>query len=270
MAASSTPRHTEERPSHAWRQKMAGGAAAYTLSLTVPGRLLNYDHILRTDPMMSYTSSKVAWCGVRLADPLLCAALVRKHTRQARRQSSSRSAVLVAMAAVSGGRHAFWALAMLKKPWPLWSHSLPVALFNSFLNWCHCRVSLEREDEHGEESLGGLACVGIVAFMLGSYLETASEVQRAAFKAKPSNAGKPCTTGLWRHAAHINYLGYAMWRTAIGMVSAPPWSLGYGVAMLLDFRLRAVPLLRQHMHAKYGRAWDDYAARTAIFVPGVV
>ena len=88
--------------------------------------------------------------------------------------------------------------------------------------------------------------------------------------ASPTNTGKLCTSGLWSRAAHINYAGYVLWRTGIGMVSAPPWSIAYGIAHLLDFRLRAVPLLRRHMRARYGDEWDAYAAKTAVIVPGLL
>lgn len=249
---------------------MAIGAASLTMTMTVPGIISEKDHIIRTTPINPYIMSRVAWCVVRLADPLVCGALVRRHNRNAGRKVSTRSAVLVAMAAVSGVRHAVWAAVVLKKPWPLWI-SLPVGLGNTLINWLHCRASLEREDEHGDsEPMSALAAFGVAFFLVGSWFETASELQRIAFHSDPANAGKLCTRGLWRFAAHINYMGYAMWRTGIGMVSAPPWSVAYGIAHLLDFRLRAVPLLRRHMRARYGEEWDEYAARTSILVPGLL
>ena len=264
-------------PPKFWRKQMLAGAASLTMTMTIPGIVTHQDHIIRTTPMKPYMASRAIWCAVRLADPVLVHGLAQRHNRYRKRSKpSARSAILVAMSAVSGVRHSIWAVVITKKPWPLWI-SVPVSVANTWINWLHCRASLEREDERADatgddhaEPLGALAAVGVACFVAGSYLESASELQRLAFRAHPSNAGELCTVGLWSRAAHINYLGYVLWRTGIGMVSAPPWSLAYGAAHMLDFRLRAVPLLRRHMRERYGEVWEQYAAKTAVLVPGLL
>ena len=53
--------------------------------------------------------------------------------------------------------------------------------------------------------------LGLGLFALGSALETVSELQRKAFKAKESNKGKVYTGGLFSLARHINYTGEILW-----------------------------------------------------------
>ena len=257
-------------------------AGSLTLATTLPGIVTGRDHIIRADAKGNFFAvSKAVWCIVRLLNPLSC--LVFGFRGPVSIPRSPRRRVLLAMSCVSGMRHAFWACFILRKPWPLLPLSLPVALLNNFFDALHCRCAVERERESGgaSDALGPVACLGMVLFALGSCLETASELQRERFikkraqeadkKASSSEVKKRlCTTGLWSLAAHINYLGYALWRLGIGLVSAPPHTAALGVAHFLDFQLRAVPLLRRHLGERYGEEWYDYAKRTRVLVPGVI
>ena len=58
--------------------------------------------------------------------------------------------------------------------------------------------------------------------------------------------------------------------TGIGLVTAPPHTLAFGLYHAIDFRLRAIPLLDAHMEAKYGDEWRSYASRTKRLVPFVL
>ena len=51
---------------------------------------------------------------------------------------------------------------------------------------------------------------GAVAFLAGMAVETASEVQRKAFKDDPRNAGRPHAGGLFALSRHVNYFGDAL------------------------------------------------------------
>ena len=282
-----------------WRRSAVGSAASFSLMLTVPGVLLRRDHIIRSDPTpeRSYAVSKAVWALIRILNPVTCWFFgFPRENGPRREQLSMRRRILMAMSFVSGARHAFWGIVLLRKPWPLLHLSLPVAAGNNFVDALHCRCAAERESDGTDSGLGSLAWVGVALFAAGSALETISELQRHRFieaeakidtpvrekksrfieteaqidtPAKKERSRRLCTSGLWRWSAHINYLGYAMWRLGIGLVSAPPHTAAFGVAHFLDFHIRAVPLLRRHLAARYGKDWKDYSERTKILVPGV-
>jgi protein-S-isoprenylcysteine O-methyltransferase Ste14 len=85
---------------------------------------------------------------------------------------------------------------------------------------------------------------GAVLYVLGMGVEVVSEAQRASFKTDPKNRGKPYTGGLFGLARHINYGGYAVWRTGYAL-AAGGWIWGglVGVMAFWDFATRAVPVL---------------------------
>lgn len=51
---------------------------------------------------------------------------------------------------------------------------------------------------------------GVAVFALGLGLEATADAQKAAFKAKPENAGRFIDEGLWSLARHPNYCGEMM------------------------------------------------------------
>ena len=53
---------------------------------------------------------------------------------------------------------------------------------------------------------GRLDVAGAALFLIGSAIETGSELQRHAFKARPESKGRLFTGGLFGLAQHINYL----------------------------------------------------------------
>ena len=294
LSARATPPGLASSPKQqlfTFRKAAVVGAASLS-TFTAAGVLTGHDHIIRSDrPKNTYRLSKAVWALVRLSNPATCLWLAFSN-----QLCSPRRKLLLAMATVSGLRHAFWGLKLCRKPWPLLPLSLPVACLNNIFDWLHCRSAVEREEAAGEEQLGLVAYIGVISFVVGSYLETASEWQRHNFiqqkknlKAKEesegtgevkdststststsNSGGKLCTTGLWAKAAHINYLGYVLWRLGIGLVSAPPYTAAFGVVHLVDFQLRAVPMLRRHLQCRYGQEWTDYAKRTSVLIPGVI
>ncbi len=46
--------------------------------------------------------------------------------------------------------------------------------------------------------------MGILLFIIGSYLNTYSKIQRKRFKDSPNNKGRLYTQGLFQYARHIN------------------------------------------------------------------
>ena len=68
------------------------------------------------------------------------------------------------------------------------------------------------------EPINLVTILGLALFVLGSYLNTASEYMRHVWKRRPENAGKLYTGGLFRYARHINYFGDDLLGTGFALV----------------------------------------------------
>ena len=100
--------------------------------------------------------------------------------------------------------------------------------------------------------LGSLHIIlGILFFDLGLTIETASELQRRAFKRDPRNTGKPFSRGLFGLARNINYGGHILWKMGNALAAGGwVWALLVGGFYLYDFVTRGVPVLDGYCETK--------------------
>eukprot|EP00588_Corethron_pennatum_P005308 CAMPEP_0194281996 /NCGR_PEP_ID=MMETSP0169-20130528/22124_1 /TAXON_ID=218684 /ORGANISM="Corethron pennatum, Strain L29A3" /LENGTH=271 /DNA_ID=CAMNT_0039027201 /DNA_START=84 /DNA_END=896 /DNA_ORIENTATION=- len=211
------------------------------------------DHILRY-PNKSGRWPTLTFSILRMLDPVLVGWILRPTILST--TTGGEGALLVGMVAVGAMRHAFWVQCINRNEWN-WELTIIVAVINNWIDFTHAKCLLKRlaESEGNDDGIGSLAWIGVVLFVIGGVLETHSERQRRRFKDDPSSKGRLYTEGLFTHARHINYFGYILWRTGLGFVSGPPYTLSYGVYHAIDFYIRAIPLLQNHMQSKYGDQW---------------
>lgn len=120
----------------------------------------------------------------------------------------------------------------------------------------------------GEESaFGALGAFGIALFLIGSYLNTGSELQRKRFKDNPENKGVLYTQGLWRYARHINYFGDTLWVTGWAIVTRNWWSAIIPAALAAAFVLAFIPSLTKHLRGHYGEQFEEWERSTRAFIP---
>lgn len=83
--------------------------------------------------------------------------------------------------------------------------------------------------------------------------------------------GKPYTEGAFSYAIHANYTGYSMYRIGLPLsAGATPLMLALPAAIILgSFPLEA-KAQRERNSKKYGKPYDLYAARTKLFIPGLI
>ncbi len=117
------------------------------------------------------------------------------------------------------------------------------------------------------QPIGALDFIAIAIFLLGSYLNTASEFQRKKFKEDPQNQGKLYTSGLFRFARHINYFGDFLWVASWALITRSAWALTIPLCLGLGFIFYFIPPLTIHLRAKYGKEFDDWEKRTKAFIP---
>jgi steroid 5-alpha reductase family enzyme len=156
-----------------------------------------------------------------------------------------------------------------------WGPAFPVISFltvytlQGTLMWV---VSLPVQLSHRQEgSIGVLAIIGVVLWLVGFYFESVGDLQLRRFKADPSNEGKVLDTGLWRYTRHPNYFGDACvwWGIALVAcsVSVGRWGLiGAAVMNLLLLKVSGVALLERSLKRRKPD-YQAYVERTSAFIP---
>lgn len=109
--------------------------------------------------------------------------------------------------------------------------------------------------------------IGIGLFMVGSWMNTWSEMQRRRFKQDPAHAGRLFTGGLFSIVRHPNYCGDLLWVTAWAVVTRNPLSLVVPAILAIAFATYFVPALSRHLEARYGEAYLAWAAQTPSLNP---
>lgn len=109
--------------------------------------------------------------------------------------------------------------------------------------------------------------LGVLLYFVGSYLNTASELQRKRWKANPQNEGHLFTGGFFRYAMHINYFGAQLLFTGFALITGCAWTIPVLLLMLAGFLLFNIPELDRHLSAHYGADFEAYARKTRRFIP---
>jgi protein-S-isoprenylcysteine O-methyltransferase Ste14 len=117
--------------------------------------------------------------------------------------------------------------------------------------------------------LGAVGVAGIVLYVLGSWLNTASEWGRMAWKKSPEHAGRLYTYGLFARAVHINYFGDLVLCTGFALVAGRWGALLVPILMAASFVFVHVPTLDAYLAERYGAEFRAYVERTKRLVPGV-
>lgn len=121
-------------------------------------------------------------------------------------------------------------------------------------------------------SIGALAIIGALVWLVGFGFEAIGDYQMARFKADPSNKGKVMDQGLWGWTRHPNYFGDACVWWGLGLIAL---SIGWwGVAALIGpavmnlflVRVSGKALLERSM-SKRRPGYKDYIERTSGFFP---
>jgi steroid 5-alpha reductase family enzyme len=114
-----------------------------------------------------------------------------------------------------------------------------------------------------------VAALGAALWTVGVLFEAIGDAQLAAFKRDPDR-GSVMDRGLWSWTRHPNYFGDACVWWGVWLVAVAAWpgvlTVVSPVAMTwVLVRGTGARLLEQHMSKRPG--WDEYAARTSMFIP---
>ncbi|WP_125567221.1 methyltransferase family protein [Companilactobacillus insicii] len=112
-----------------------------------------------------------------------------------------------------------------------------------------------------------LIVIGWVLFIVGSLINSVSELLRKPFKDNPANKGKLYTGGLFKYAVHINYFGDVLWVLGFALVTGNLWSLLIPLFLLSMFIFSYIPTADKYLSSHYGKAFTDYKKNTKSLIP---
>lgn len=146
-----------------------------------------------------------------------------------------------------------------------------VFVFQGLMMWIVSLPVQLGQADGSPDSLGVLAWIGVVVWLVGLGFETVGDAQLARFKADPATAGQVMDRGLWRYTRHPNYFGDACVWWGIALVAAETGSGAWGLigAVLMTVLLRrvsGVTLLEKSL-TKRRAGYTEYVARTSPFIP---
>ena len=129
-----------------------------------------------------------------------------------------------------------------------------VGLFNAVFNSLNSLLFITAQTSasvNGEHYPQTPLIVGSTLYTVGLFIEWFSEVQRHVYKKDARNKGKVYTGGLFSLSRHINYFGYALWRSGYAL-AAGGWIWGATVAAFFtwDFNSRAIPVLQDYLEER--------------------
>ena len=111
--------------------------------------------------------------------------------------------------------------------------------------------------------------LGVSLYVLGSYLNTGSEMQRKAWKDKPEKRGRLYTGGLFSLSMHINYFGDVLLFIGFALITTSMWAFILPVVMTAMFVFAHIPTLDRHLSQRYGESFDEWSRGAKKFVPFV-
>ncbi len=109
--------------------------------------------------------------------------------------------------------------------------------------------------------------VGIAMVIIGSFLNSGSEIQRWHWKKKPTSKGKCYTEGLFPYSMHINYFGDSVLFCGWAILAASLFAWPVPIFIIASFVWFHIPALDAYLAKRYGKDFEIYAAKTAKFVP---
>jgi steroid 5-alpha reductase family enzyme len=98
---------------------------------------------------------------------------------------------------------------------------------------------------------GIAAFIGVGFFVIGSYLNTGSELMRSRWKKDLNNTGKIYDQGLFQYSMHINYFGDAVWSTGMALISGSIWIFLVPFYMSCGFIFAHIPRLDKYLKERY-------------------
>jgi steroid 5-alpha reductase family enzyme len=117
------------------------------------------------------------------------------------------------------------------------------------------------------EELALVEWIGAALYLVGSWINTGSELTRYRWKRNTDNKGKLYTKGLFAFSRHINYFGDTVLFTGYAFITGNLWTLILPVIMTISFIFMHIPIKEKYLSEKYGNDFWVYVSKTKKFIP---
>ncbi len=176
-----------------------------------------------------------------------------------------RATVVFAAAALYFVRHGITLFYLIVRK-VTWSEGMGLGIFMILQEAGFCLLATGIVSS-ANRPLGWLDAIAGLLVLIGSYLNTASEVQRKWWKANPEHKGKCYTEGLFAHSMHINYFGDSVMMLGWALLTGVWWRLALPVLITAGFIFVHIPGLDAYLEDRYGEPFKQYAAKTKKLIP---
>jgi len=160
-------------------------------------------------------------------------------------------------------RHIFTLFILIKREVP-WGEVFGVGAFIFIIQILFAILTIYHKENFNSFDW---VLIGVVIF--GSYLNTASELQRMIWKKRESNKGKLYTEGLFKYSMHINYFGDTILFTGFALLTGCMLALLVPVLITLGFVFQHIPELDKYLKEKYKEQFVEYENKTKKFIPWI-
>jgi len=116
-------------------------------------------------------------------------------------------------------------------------------------------------------SLNLIDVLAVILYLIGSFLNSCSEIKRKWWKANPRNKGHCYTQGLFAYSMHINYFGDTVLFTGWCLFTHNVWIILFPLLMVYSFIFIHIPGLDSYLAEKYGNEFTLYSEKTKKFIP---
>ncbi|HCA37161.1 MAG TPA: hypothetical protein DEP13_11110, partial [Gammaproteobacteria bacterium] len=127
-----------------------------------------------------------------------------------------------------------------------------------------------------QQSLGILAYLGTLVWLVGFGIEVVADRQKTNFRKDPANAEQFITTGLWSKSRHPNYFGEIVLWFGVALIALPALS-GWQLVTLISplfvtfllIKVSGVRMLEEGAQKRWGKdpSFQQYVASTPVLVP---
>ena len=148
-----------------------------------------------------------------------------------------------------------------KRKWT-WSETITITVLMIFVLYAFASVG-----GSNKQFVGAVEIIGILLYLIGSYINTHSEYYRHGWKLKKENKGRLYTEGLFSLAMHINYFGDIVLFTGLAMITHSLSMFVIPLIMALNFVFYIIPSLDRYLENKYKSEFKDYANKTKKLIP---